>query len=57
MGPLGRLWAQLDHLKKHEGVIDLNKLLELLEQCVILLGHCHSKKIVFWEVKSIDNFV
>ena len=43
MGPLGRLWAHLDHLKKNnEGVIDLNMLLELVEQCVILVGQFHS---------------
>ena len=40
MGSLGRLWAGLDHLKKdNEGVIDLNKLLELVEQWVIFIGH------------------
>ena len=39
MGPLGYLWAQLDRLKKdNEGVIDLNKLFELDEQCAILVG-------------------
>ena len=42
MGPLGRLCAHLDHLKKdNEGVIDLNMLLELAEQCVIPVGQCH----------------
>ena len=39
MEPLGCPWAQLDHFKKdNEGAIDLNKLLELVEQCVILVG-------------------
>ena len=39
MWPLGCLWAQLDHFRKdNEGAIDLNKLLELVEQCVILAG-------------------
>ena len=43
MGPLGRLWAHLDHLKEdNEGAIDLNMLLELVEQCLILVGQCHS---------------
>ena len=47
-GPLGRLWAHLDHLKKdNEGVIDLNMLLELVEQCVILVGHCQSRGSYF----------
>ena len=42
MGPLACLWAQLDHFKKdNESVIDLNKLLELVQQCVILVGQCH----------------
>ena len=42
MGPLGRLWAHLSRLKKNnEGVIDLNMLLELVEQCLILVGQCH----------------
>ena len=48
MGPLGCLWAHLDHLKKdNEGVIDLNMLLELVEQCVILVGHCQSRGSYF----------
>ena len=48
MGPLGCLWAYLDHLKKdNEGVIDLNILLELVEQCVILVGQCHSRGLYF----------
>ena len=43
MGPLGRLWAQLDHLKEdNEGAIGLNMLLELVKQCLILVGQCHS---------------
>ena len=43
MGPLGRLWAHLDHLKEdNEGAIDLNMLLELVEQCLILVEQCHS---------------
>ena len=48
MGPLGRHWAHLDHLKKgNEGVIDLTMLLELVEQCVILVGQCHSRGSYF----------
>ena len=48
MGSLGRLWARLDHLKKdNEGVIDVNKLLELLEQWVIFIEHCHSRGSYF----------
>ena len=48
MGPLGRLWAHLDHLKKdNEVAIDLNTLLELVEQCVILAGQCHSRGSYF----------
>ena len=48
MGLLGCLWAYLDHLKKdNEGVIDLNILLELVEQCVILVGQCHSRGLYF----------
>ena len=48
MGSLGRLWARLDHLKKdNEGVIDLNKLLELVEQWVIFIEHCHSRGSYF----------
>ena len=48
MGPLGRFWAHLDHLKKdNEGVIDLNMLLELVEQCVILARQCHSRGSYF----------
>ena len=39
MGPLGRLWVHLDHLKKdNEGVSDLIKLLELVKQYAILAG-------------------
>ena len=38
MEALRRLWGHLDHLKKdNEGVIDFNMLLELVEQCVILV--------------------
>ena len=48
MGSLGRLWARLDHLKKdNEGFIDLNKLLELVEQWVIFIEHCHSRGSYF----------
>ena len=48
MGQLRCLWAHLDHLKKdNEGVIDLNMLLELVEQCVILVGQCHSRGSYF----------
>ena len=45
MGPLHRFWPHLDHLKKdNEGVIDLNNiLLEIVQQCVILVEQCHSK--------------
>ena len=44
MGQLAGLWAHLYHLKKdNEGVIDLNELLELVEQCVILIRQCHSR--------------
>ena len=44
MGLQGRLWEHVDHLKKdNEGVIDLNMLLELVEQCVILVGQCHRR--------------
>ena len=39
MGPLGCLYANLDHLKKdNESAIDLNILLALVEQYVILEG-------------------
>ena len=48
MRPLGRLWAPLDHLKKdNKDFIDLNKLLELVEQYVILVGQCHSRASCF----------
>ena len=48
MGPLGRLWVHLDHLKKdNEGVIDLIKLLELVKQCAILVGQYHSRGSCF----------
>ena len=45
MGPLHCFWPHLDHVKKdNEGVIDLNNiLLEITEQCVILVGQCRSK--------------
>ena len=44
MGLLGRLWAHLDHIRKDkEDVIDFNKPLELVEQCVIIVGQCHSR--------------
>ena len=44
MGVLGRLWAHLDHIgKDNEDVIDFNKPLELVEQCVIIVGQCHSR--------------
>ena len=44
MGLLGRLWAHLDHIRKDkEDVIDFNKPLELVEQCVITVGQCHSR--------------
>ena len=44
MGSLGWLWTHLDYLKKdNEGVIDFNMLSELVEQCVILVGQCHSR--------------
>ena len=48
MGPLGRLWVHLDHLKKdNEGVIDLIKLLELVKQYAILVGQYHSRGSCF----------
>ena len=48
MRPLGRLWAHLDHLKKdNEGVTDLNMLLELVEQCVILVAQFHHRSLYF----------
>ena len=48
IGPLDRLWEHLDHLKKdNERIIDLNMLLELVEQCVILVGQCHSRGSYF----------
>ena len=46
-GPLGTLWAHLDHLKKdNECVIDINMLLELVDQCVInaTAGDCIYKR-------------
>ena len=43
MEPLGHLWADLYQLQKeNESVNDLNLLVELVEQCVILVGQCHS---------------
>ena len=48
MGPLCCFWAHLDHLKKdNEGLIDLNKLLELVEQCIILVRQCNSRGSYF----------
>ena len=48
IGLLGHLWLHLDHLKKdHESVTDFNELLELVEQCVILVGQWHSKRSYF----------
>ena len=54
MGPLCCLWAHLDYLKKdnedNEGVIDLNMLIELVAQCLILVGQCHSRGLYFrWQ--------
>ena len=44
MGPLACLWAHLYHLKKdNQGVIDFNVLLELVDQCIILIGQCYSR--------------
>ena len=57
MGPVGCLCAHLDHLKKdNEGVIDLNMLLEVVEQCAILVGQCHSRGCILGG-KSINSFV
>ena len=54
MGPLGRLWAHSDQLKKdNECVIDLNKLLELVEQCVILVGQCYSQESYFRKQRTL----
>ena len=54
MGPLGCLWAPLDHLKKdNKDLIDLNKLLELVEQYVILVGQCHSRGWCFWRQRVL----
>ena len=48
MGSLGHTWANLDDLKKeNEGVIDLNLLVKLVEQCVILVRECHSRGLYF----------
>ena len=48
MGPLCCFWAHLDHLQNdNDGVIDLNKLLEIVEQCVILIGRHHSRGSYF----------
>lgn len=44
MGPLGRLLEYLDHLKSDDkGVIDLDLLMKLVDQCVVLVGVCHSR--------------
>ena len=54
MGPLARLWAHLDYLKKdNECVIDLNMLLDLVEQCVILVGQCHSRGSYFRRQRAL----
>ena len=51
--PLGNL----NHLKKdNEGVIDLNMLLELVEQCVILIGQCHSRGSYFRKQRVLTAF-
>ena len=48
MEPLIHLWAHLNHLKKDNwSVIDLNELLELVEQCVILVGQFHIRGSYF----------
>ena len=57
MGQLGRLWAHLDHLKiDNKGVLYLNKLLELVDQCVILVGQCHSKGSYFRRQRVLTAF-
>ena len=49
--------AHLDHLKKdNEGVIDLNKLLKLVEQCVILVGQCHIWRLYFRRQRVLTAF-
>ena len=53
MSPLGNL----NHLKKdNEGVIDLNMLLELVEQCVTLIGQCHSRGSYFRKQRLLTAF-
>ena len=48
MEPLICLWEHLDHLEKDkESVTDLNKLLELVELCVILVGQYHGRGSYF----------
>ena len=47
-GLLGCPWGHRDHLKKdNAGVVDLNMLLELVDQCVILVGQCHRRGSYF----------
>ena len=47
-GLLGCPWRHRDHLKKdNAGVVDLNMLLELVDQCVILVGQCHRRGSYF----------
>ena len=54
IGPLDRLWAHLDHLERdNEGVIDLNKLLELVEQYLILVGQCHNRGSYFRRQRAL----
>ena len=58
MGPLCRIWAHLNHLKKaNEGVIDLNMLLELVDQCVMFIGQCHSRGWCFRKQRVITAFL
>ena len=51
MAPLCCFWAHLDNLKKdnedNEGVIDINMLIELVAQCLILVGQCHNRGLYF----------
>ena len=47
MGWLGHLQAHLDHKKDDLGVINLNRLLELVKQCVILVGQCRTRGSYF----------
>ena len=48
MGPRRHLCAHLGNLKKNnKSVIDLNILLKLVEQCVTLVGQCHSRGSYF----------